>query len=1005
MAFITIVRLYLHSVFSLRRNAGPGDPRWNSPESGSDLTGARGVGNPRLRATLGALGVTLSLSILAGVAPDAVGRRAPKEKKSEPEKPAVTAPDPSLPATPLTRQYSFGLYQIAYRATAPESSTALLPRKDDGSTLLTHLPLEGAGPWMDSSRSAWHRQSLSDMARSGINIALVEYPADKPSRREWAMRGADMTAQAVREIRSQGRPAPSLALFLDFSGNPRWNLSRPWDQLAFFTAVREFYRRVPVHSRALVSLPNSGALPTAHPIFLGEPVGLNGISPEFITELRKWFEKEFGRPVAIAGEDSWKELAPNLDAYYSFDPAKAVGIEASGPFKTATLTPSYNERGLLGEDAPIRARQNSRPYVAAWNEVGKEAPDWVLLNSWNGWRTGTELAPSRESGDRDLNLTRAALAHMDSSELYRARLLHPSVPSGVPSGSLVRMEFRVENAGVRPWPQNASRLRYAWMKDGAEIASGDSVLDRMVRPREEHTVGMLVPARDGNDPLAEGDYELRFSLLAPGTDGNVPGNLSLGSYAVRVGGQPEMAATLFDSAMPLLLQSGPVYRARVRLRNDGSKAWTMADHYLAYRWRRVSDNSTDSNDISRDLPPISDEMAVKTPLRVDVLPGTLADVEANLAALDSQGKPLAPWTPESGWHYELEWVVVGPAGVASTRASEAVSVVKLDPGIDFPLGSGLPREMNADTAYDVKVVVKNIGPDKWTRGQVELACRWYYWDGVPMNWESERVPVAGPLGDLAPGEQALVRIPVQSPPIGGMFLVAVEAYVDGNWASALPATRGAVIAPESITVKGGGYQPLSLAEMANFDGISPDSLSTDGNFDGRGNSFPGQLLPPLVTPQEVRSTLYPSGYLGPVLGVGLDANRRVPFDFPPKNDGASNMVACTGQNVRLSIPRTHALHLLMASDQDLDTEFVFTFEDGSNKRERVSMTAWDRAPAFPNETVGFFTPVRNTPSGVEKHDAYIKHYVIRFPEKPTMSQIDLPNDTRVKIVALTVESW
>ncbi|MBW3623222.1 MAG: hypothetical protein KY468_07410 [Armatimonadetes bacterium] len=949
----------------------------------------------------------IALALSNGGAGAAPAKREPKPKKPENKPPVIRAADPNAPAAALSRQYSFGLYQVGYRSAAPKGSTAMLPRAANGSTLLTHLPLEGAGPWLDARRSAWHRGSFADMARAGINVALVQYPADLSSRQEWGRQGLDMAAQAIREMRAQGQSAPSLAPSLDFSQDPKWNLNRIPDRLAFYSVVRDFYRRVPPAYRTLVSLPGTDALPNAHPVFLGTPNGLAGISAEFVTEFRKWFEKEFGRPVALAGEQGWKTAAPNLDAYYEMDPAKPLGRDATGPLSTATLTPSYNERGLLGDNVPIRARMNGRPYVAAWNDTGKQRPDWVLLNSWNGWRDGTELAPSRESGDRDLNLTRAALAHMDSNEPYRARLLQQSVPSGMHPGALVRVEFRVENAGVQPWTENLSKLRYAWLRDGQAVASGESSLTRTVRAREEHTVGLLVPARSSNGPLEEGEYQLRFSLTAPGIDPAPPGHLSLGTYAVRVGSRPEMAATLLDSAMPLVLQPGPAYRARVRLRNDGSRAWTQADHTLTYRWRRVSDNTTDSNDVPRDLPPLKDELALKTPLRVDVLPGTLADVEASVAALDAQGKPLPPSTPESGWHYELDWVVTGPNGVAVTRSPEAVNLVKRDPGIDFPLGSGLPREMNADSPHEVKVVVRNIGPEKWTSGQVQLGARWYYWDGVPMNWDSPRVPVSGPLGDLSPGEQALVRIPVQAPPLGGMFLVSVEAYVDGEWASALPATRGAVVVPESIAVRGGGFQPLTIAgtKLYNFDGISPDAVPSDGNFDGRGNSFPGQLLPPLVTPEEVRSALYPSGYLGPVLGVGLDANRRVPFEFPPKVDGGPNMVAASGQNIRVQVPRCSAVHFLMASDVDLDAEFAFTFEDGSQKREQVNMSAWDRAPAFPNESVGFYTPVRNTPSGVERHDTYLKHYAIRFPEKPTLASIDFPNDSRVKIVAMTVETW
>ena len=38
----------------------------------------------------------------------------------------------------------------------------------------------------------------------------------------------------------------------------------------------------------------------------------------------------------------------------------------------------------------------------------QDNPDWVLINSFNQWHSGTEIEPSAELGDQYLTLTREA---------------------------------------------------------------------------------------------------------------------------------------------------------------------------------------------------------------------------------------------------------------------------------------------------------------------------------------------------------------------------------------------------------------------------------------------------------------------------------------------------------------------------------------------------------------------------------------------------------------------
>ena len=50
-------------------------------------------------------------------------------------------------------------------------------------------------------------------------------------------------------------------------------------------------------------------------------------------------------------------------------------------------------------------RQDGKLYSALWEQAIADRPDWVLINSFNQWHSGTEIEPSVELGDRYIKLT------------------------------------------------------------------------------------------------------------------------------------------------------------------------------------------------------------------------------------------------------------------------------------------------------------------------------------------------------------------------------------------------------------------------------------------------------------------------------------------------------------------------------------------------------------------------------------------------------------------------
>jgi hypothetical protein len=63
----------------------------------------------------------------------------------------------------------------------------------------------------------------------------------------------------------------------------------------------------------------------------------------------------------------------------------------------------------------VLEREEGGLYRALWEQALRDQPDWVLINSFNQWHSGTEIEPSAEYGEQYLTLTREFAARFKKS--------------------------------------------------------------------------------------------------------------------------------------------------------------------------------------------------------------------------------------------------------------------------------------------------------------------------------------------------------------------------------------------------------------------------------------------------------------------------------------------------------------------------------------------------------------------------------------------------------------
>lgn len=287
----------------------------------------------------------------------------------------------------------------------------------------------------------WHRQQLLDMEAAGIDVALMVFwgsPADHEAGAtlHWSFAGLPPLVQAREALLREGRKPPRIGLFYDTSTlqhnhwHYRADLTTDFGRKFFYGTVRDFFSCVPAKHWAMIE---------------GKPIVLL-YSADFASKwdqgvidyMKAEFPKEFGGRVPwIAPQNSW-----NLKGDSTCFWGGALGYRNPG---IGEIGPGYDHSAVRGRTPLVREREGGKFYEESWLKFLRRPTHFVMIETWNEFHEGTDIAESREYGRQYIKLTRKY------ADRFK-RGWQPAWPKGSFSGakSVMAAANRLkENTGLR----------------------------------------------------------------------------------------------------------------------------------------------------------------------------------------------------------------------------------------------------------------------------------------------------------------------------------------------------------------------------------------------------------------------------------------------------------------------------------------------------------------------------------------------------------------------------
>ena len=733
--------------------------------------------------TRGAASLTLALLATLGMA---LAQGAHAQEKAK--------PSASAEGRSATQRLVFAHYYYDFQGDPRKSVPAQNIRTKDGLTLLTDHPWESVGPWMSYDRAQWHKNQFQMMAAAGVDVVLAVYRGDKAHRHSYAVKGLDVLAQGLKEFRaeallplSKSRQYPQVALALDLGGladqyGGPVSLKDADVQKSLYGMVRDFYTHVPEEFRATVQLPaeriaatHVAAGPGNSPSGAAYIVRLmnDGVVMDadntVLDYVNKRFAQEFGARLLWIGTPSLRERMTGLDAVSPYPAATAPGVANSeGWIRTASLGPGY-DASSQGPGGTIRPRDNGQQTLQDFRRLRESNPNWILLDSWNDYAHGTDIAPTLEHGLLYRDLLRGLILDFKMSGDYAADFIKATAPRVVQPGRIYQVEVAVQNSGSADWDVfNTASLSYRWVKDGKYVGdegSNASTTGQVRGDTRTFLIGVAAPIKESK-PLPPGEYQLEFGMTRRSGNETVwfeHGDAAPYRIPVTVGAAPAIRPYWINSTMTTLARHGSTYPAQVRLRNDGSEIWKKGSASIAYRWRKVSSYL---KGVSQEQDAVIAESGRVT-IPADVVPGREITVDVPVSTTDKSGQPLPTWSPQDDWSYVLEWDLDAGTGFASasggTTLREPIAVVDRDPAPVF-LGCSLTGQLVAGNTEKITVGLRNNGPESWQAGRDKVIVHWYYMDGTEASWNDDALPLPE---DVPPFSKREIEVPDDPGPLLG----------------------------------------------------------------------------------------------------------------------------------------------------------------------------------------------------------------------------------------------
>ncbi len=269
---------------------------------------------------------------------------------------------------------------------------------DGGDMLTTHPPqLDGF-----SYRSKpWHIQQLRDMIAAGIDVVLPVFwgaPSEQDAKASlhWSYEGIAPLVEAREDLLREGLNPPRIGLFYDTSSLQfnEWHyhadLTTDYGRNWFYATVRDFFSMIP---------PKHWAMIDGRPIvILYAAAFAKRYDQSVIDYTKQQFKREFsGRIPYIAPEVSWNVTADSKVAW-----GGALGLKLAG---IASLGPGYDHSAVRGRTPLVVDRRGGKFYEEQWLEFLNHPSNFVVVETWNEFHEGTDIAESREYGRQYIKLT------------------------------------------------------------------------------------------------------------------------------------------------------------------------------------------------------------------------------------------------------------------------------------------------------------------------------------------------------------------------------------------------------------------------------------------------------------------------------------------------------------------------------------------------------------------------------------------------------------------------
>ena len=925
--------------------------------------------------------------------------------------PAIRQPQPVTHLVLATYEYG---YQGDPRKATP---AALVTRADNGS-LLAHHPLDGTGPWFSFDRADWHRKQLAEARREGIDVLLPVYRGSARSRQVYADKGLDVLVTALQAMRQAGQDYPQIGLFLDTNSLIDALGDRPdlHDRAALntlYAMIRDYYRHIPAAFRCGVPMSAANGGRMACPVFLSKSDAIKDRDATLLSELRSRFAADFpGSDLLIVGVDGFREKA-GLDGYFANSAAKEGLPVAEGRIKIATIAAGYAASRTFA-DKTLPMRRDTDAFRTLWTSAISKAPDWILLDGWNDYTNGREIAPSVESGYSFADTTLFLSRLFAGSTRQPLRLISHDLPTALTPGIATTVNLRLQNSGMEEWGGGKTALptvNYRWRGQNGNAATGRTVsLTAPVPAGQNVSLALPIVAGDGkNSPLPVGDYTLEIAVATQDKRGGAAG-MPMCEIPVHIGAEgtmPSWSATVVRTDMPTLLENGGLYEVNATLRNDGLATWRKADGVrVGIRFYSAKETA-----IGQTCAPLTTADA-SAALDKDVAPGQQVQVRLVLPVTDPQGAPVPE--PETGSSYVARWEVAPTQGpqvvVSAAQAEPATTGVSVGPTpislVDFDFGVRFTQDVTpgmlpGGKRLPVRISLRNVGTQTWRSNQVRVGYHWYFQDGTEYFFENETSPVTE---DVTPGSQTQEMLAwVTAPPSDGLYWLVWDVKFGDTWASTVAGTRVADTVVHPVQVIGDRLVFTDLSRGFNTDGVSDSENMAAANFDGQGRSFPAELLPPYPD-----APIVPAGMWLPTDKTGSESPRRVGFRWGPKEGKSKNMIACLGQKVELgkSADVCHVLHLVAASsgkESQINLKLIFEEPTGTSEDlYSLTVSPWDHAGENKDE-IAVLTPWHNERGGAKAGAVALYHYSIKIRTPRKLIAIQMPLAPDVKIAAITLE--